>query len=297
MMKNLVKKKFVNQVGPTGLGVRLFPLAAVAALLCGANCQAGVIASDSAANYTSWTNGSGGGTGYSTWTLTGYNNSGFFLGSSTVNDNGQTLPAGDTSDIDTSGQSWGLYANNGAAATASRTFSAGPMQVGDTFSIAFDNGNIGTPLTLASDYVTLVSSTGSSILTFGFNGNATNYFYADKSQTNASTGVGFTYFGLNLTYTLTSATAYSLAITPTGSSATTTTITGTYSGSIAGFEAVNVNAGGGDVSNFYINSPILTAPAGAAVPVPASFGLLLAGTLAGGIGLMLRSRMGKRRGV
>ncbi len=288
MIKNLV-----NQFGISGLSGRLMPLAAVAALLGAASCQAGVIASDAASNYTSWTNGSTGGTGYSAWTLTGSSSSGFFIGSSTVNDNGNALPAGDTSDIDTGtpSKSWGLYANNGASATASRTFSAGAMQVGDSFSIAFDNGNVDTP---GSDYVTLVSSAGSSILTFGFNGGANDYFYSDATNSGASTGVGFTYFGLNLTYTLTSATAYSLAITPIGSSATTTTLTGTFSGSIAGFQAVDLNAGSGDGNNFYINSPVLTAPAGAAVPVPASFGLLLAGALAGGIGLALRSRIGKR---
>lgn len=102
-------------------------------------------AADDASNYASpaWPDGSNQGSGFGNWDLTDNNNdgstdfAGYFIGDSTAG----------TGDINTSGQSFGMYANPGSAsATAVRGFSS-PLNVGEVFSIQlgvnFRNGNKG----------------------------------------------------------------------------------------------------------------------------------------------------------
>lgn len=103
------------------------------------------VANDDASNYTapSWANGSNQGTGFNAWDLSDNNNDGttvfasYFIGDSTAG----------TGDLNTSGQSFGMYANPGSAyATAIRGFSS-PLNVGEVFSIDlgvnYRNGNKG----------------------------------------------------------------------------------------------------------------------------------------------------------
>ncbi len=102
---------------------------------------------DVASNYTNWTDGSNQGSGFTSWDLSDNNNdpgnnvfAGYFLGDST---NG-------AADINTGGQSFGIFANPGSAfANATRDF-ATPLSVNDIFSVDlalnFDNGNKGFSL-------------------------------------------------------------------------------------------------------------------------------------------------------
>ena len=267
---------------------KLLALSALATLAIAGICQtthAAVVASDNAGNYaysSGWSNGSNGRSGFGAWSLTTIgSNSGFFTGSSTQNDNGKSLPAGDSSDIDSNGTAWGLYANSGSVATATRDFTGSALAVGQSFSLAFDNGNIGAG---ASDTISLLDASGNTLFQFGFAGGLNDYFYTDATSTAADAGIPFTYFGLDTVFTLTSATTYSLTVTPIDTAISLKTITGTISGSIAGFNAVNDNAGGntgGNDYNFYINSATVSAASSSAVPLPATFGFVLAG----GIGM------------
>ncbi len=278
----------LQQVHGKKLGVSkllaLSALAAVAIAGIGQTTRAALVASDNAGNstYSSvWSNGSNGGTGFGAWSLTTTGSSaGFFIGSSTVNDNSNLLPTGDAADINTpdnsSGSAWGMYANSSSLATATRDFTGGDLGVGQSFSLAFDNGNIQSG---SSDTLSLLDSSGSTLFQFGFVGGLSDYFYTDYTSTAADTGIGFTYFGLDTVFTLTSLSTYSFTITPIDTAISAKTITGTINGPIIGFQAVNDNAGSGDGSNFYINSAAISAAPSSAVPLPATFGLVLAGGL------------------
>src|SRR5205823_4332948 len=100
-----------------------------------------VLASDNAGNLAhtnGWVSSRNGGTGFNPWTLastgiSGSSSNGFFLGSSVGNAFG-TGPG-----IDTSGASWGLYANSGNLAVAYRGFTV-PVPTGGVFRIDMDNG-------------------------------------------------------------------------------------------------------------------------------------------------------------
>jgi hypothetical protein len=256
--------------------------------------HAALVATDNAAASAysgGWSNGSNGGSGFGEWSLSGSSTSGFFVGSSTENDNGNALLAGDTSDIDTAGNAWGMYANSGTSATAARDFTGGALAVGQSFSLAYDNGNIATG---SADVFNLIDSSNNTLFQFGFAGGASNYFYSDATSIAADTGIGFTYFGLDTVFTLTSATTYSFTMTPIDTSLASKTITGTISGNITGFSAVDDNAGSGSGSNFYINSAEVLAAPSSAVPTPASFGLVLAGGI-GLAGLAIRRRIAVAR--
>ncbi|MCB0576258.1 MAG: hypothetical protein KDC61_17010, partial [Saprospiraceae bacterium] len=94
------------------------------------------------ADYNSaWANGSDGGSGMGTWQLSPTSNSGssgFFVGNSATNGDGDGNSDGD---INTAGRAWGMYANSGAQANAVRTFDA-DWPAGTAFSLAMDNGYI-----------------------------------------------------------------------------------------------------------------------------------------------------------
>ena len=278
----------LQQVHGKKLGVSkllaLSALATVAIAGIGQTTRAALVASDNAGNSTyssGWSTASNGGSGFGSWSLTPTgSNAGFFISSSTDNDNGNSLPTGDTADINTpdnsSGSAWGMYANSSSLATATRNFTEGDLGVGQSFSLAFDNGNIDT---YSSDTLNLLNSSGIILFQFGFDGGLSDdYFYTDATSTAADTGIGFTYFGLDTVFTLTSLSTYSFTITPIDTNIPKT-ITGTINGSIVGFQAVDDNAGSGSGNNFYINSAAISAAPSSAVPIPATFGLVLMGGL------------------
>lgn len=276
----MFQERYGKKIGVSKL-LALSALATLAIAGISQTTHAALVASDNAGNsvYSSgWSNSSNGGSGFGAWNLTTTGSSaGFFTGSSTQNDNGNPLPAGDSSDIDSNKTAWGLYANSGSVATATRDFTGGALAVGQSFSLAFDNGLVATD---SSDTISLLDASGNTLFQFGFAGGLVTYFYTDSTSTPATAGIPFTYFGLDTVFTLTSATTYSLTVTPIDTAISSKTITGTINGSIAGFNAVNDNAGSGDPSNFYINSAAVSAAPSSAVPLPATFGLVLAGGIA-----------------
>ncbi len=123
--------------------LKLLSLLSASALLTSASFAQ--IASDVASNYdtASWNGGASLGSGFKGWDLSNNNNNGtdtfagYFIGDSTAG----------TGDINTSGVSFGMYANPGLAfATAVRGFDT-PLTTGQTFSIDlgvnFRNGSKG----------------------------------------------------------------------------------------------------------------------------------------------------------
>ena len=140
---------------------------------------------------------------------------------------------------------FGLWANGGGTSTATRNFNTA-MAAGDTFALRFDNNWLDNG---GETGFALADSTGAVRFRFYFVGGQNNYRITD-STTARDTGLAYTGDGLNLTLTLTSATAYTLS---TGN----TNITGTLAaagGAISRLVAENKNAGPGTERNFYIGT-------------------------------------------
>src|SRR4051812_16066646 len=100
--------------------------------------QAQIAADDASqpAYQDGWSAGDNGGFGFGAWTFLNQ----AFIGSSTSNGPGGTSPG-----IDTAGESFGLLSNAGtpALAQALRPFNT-VIAVGQTFSMDFDNGTVGS---------------------------------------------------------------------------------------------------------------------------------------------------------
>ena len=181
--------------------------AAFAALGC-APLNAASVAFDSASSAAyndGWDNGDNGGSGWGGgWVLSGVSGfSGQYLASSTSNGNGDGNSDGD---IDTAGRSWFQYAHTGNTAGAVRPFS-GSLSVGQTFSIAFDNGFIQNGGTVGFG---LQNASGNNVFEYYFSGGSSNYTVS--SQSYSGTTSGFSDEGLVLAFTLTASNTYSLAI-------------------------------------------------------------------------------------
>ena len=170
---------------------RLFPALLVTLLMMTAASQGAAPASDNASNYSTWTNGSTGGTGFQPWQLTNGGNSGFFIGASGVIDTG-------------SGTSFGMFANTGDTASAVRPFSPGSdsssiLETGESFSMAFANGTIQSGSGTVG--FGLQNSVGTSEMQLYFVGGQTDYTLNINGQPTIDTGIGFTAAGLDITYT------------------------------------------------------------------------------------------------
>jgi hypothetical protein len=245
-----------------------------------ATIRASNIASDNAADaaYSGGIiNGQNGGTGFSNWVQVAQNGpsgSGSFIGDATQNGN---IPSG--GGINTSGKSWGTYGNSGNTEVLYRNFTGGSLGVGQTFSLALDNGWINTGnvvgFVLRGGTDTSSKNNGER-LEFLFVGGNANYSIATNSTSQlVDTGVGWTDGGLVVNFTLTGADTYSLSITGLAShaSATISGVLGGVTGS--GIDSValyNQNAGGGANYDMYFNQMAI-------VPEPATvtlvgFGLL-----------------------
>lgn len=242
---------------------RLVLLTALAILLLlPAAVWAATIASDSAAAYSSWTNGSTGGTGFGAWVLTPPTsgaNAGHFIGSSTANGDGDNNGDGD---INTSGKAWCMYGNTGNTASAVRTFPSA-MAVNDVFTIGIDNGFIdasGTPQPTVG--FGLQNASGQNLFELVFIGGQANYKTISGSGT-VDTGLAFSDEGLTVAFTLTSATTYQVTITRlAGGSATLSGSLSSQGGgqAIAQARLFNANAGSGGSKDACFNSMSLERP-------------------------------------
>ena len=270
-------------------------LAALAVTGMSQSSQAALVASDNAGNYATdgWTAAGAKnlGTGFGGWTFSpnpasNGGSAGAFLADTTTL-NGQTPP------IATSGDSWGVYANNGSGNSninITRGFlpgvgssaTVGTLRDGQTFSIALasagisnsnaafgfnlqGSGGTNTPFILkyqsgGADAMTLIDAAG---------GHSIGVDFADLSA------------GINVSFTLGGTVAngnqdYSLAINSISGS-TLATYSGQVSGDLNQFEIFDTNTQG----NGYFNSIAVAGTPIVPTPLPATVGLVLAG----GIGL------------
>lgn len=219
-----------------------------ALILCAGLAQASILGFDAASNSVynaGWTNGTDGGYGFGAWTLNAAANAGYFVGSSTENG---TPPSGG---IDTTGESWGLYANSGSSAHGYRQFEGGSLAVGQQFMIDYDNGWLGGGSSVG---VGLQNASGENLFEWYFSGGDSFYTINKYGGVGATTN-GWTDGGLKLQFGLISSTNFSLSVIQG-------TQTNTYSGSLLaqadqGIQQVHVwnyNAGSGANYNGYINS-------------------------------------------
>ncbi len=216
-----------------------------------------------------WTNGSNGGTGFSPWTMspsTNSSNTGFFIGNATENG---TIPSGggiNTTNASSTPVSWGLYGNTNnnlsVTAAAYRSFTDGPLNVGDTFSIGMDNGYVLTTtpgvvgFVLRSGNVTTNKNFGERF-EFLFIGGKTNYNIVTNSvQPLIDTGIRYTDGGVIVNFTLTGVDSFSCTVTALVSGASTN-ISGTLGGQagseINSISLYNQQDGFGPNYNLYFN--------------------------------------------
>lgn len=251
-------------------------------------CQvfAASVAVDQASNYSAWTNGSNGGSGFGAWQLvppSNSNNAGFFLGSSA---NNGSAPSGNINSAN--GTAFGLYANSGQTASAVRPFTGGALAVGQTLSLQMDNGWIDHNSVVG---FSLQTSGGGNVLEFYFRGGTANYI-VNVGGVETNTAVAFTDGGLSLAFTLTSPTTYALDVTRLVNNQVFN-LTGSF-GSAASIERLrlfNFNAGGGSPYDAFFNQLRIgqvapPPPPEPVIPLPAAS--LMGMTLLAGL-------MGRRR--
>lgn len=190
------------------------------------------VAEDKASNYESWTDGSSAGSGFGAWSINKGDNSGFFK-------------SGADNSPDIGNPAFGLWANSDATVEAIRPMTTA-MAAGHTFSVTFENGDVASG---KSTGFALESASGEKVWEFYFKGGMTNYYYgADSTYSD----IPFTSAGLDIAFTLTSATAYSVKITPRGGAPVT--LTGSISGTIGRVRFWNWSAGNNEPYNVYFNN-------------------------------------------
>jgi len=228
-------------------------------------------AADAAYNL-GWTEGTDGGTPatFNPWSLTENNNNGttvfagYFIGDSTAG----------SGDINTSGKSFGVFANPaGAFANANRSFDSA-LDVGQTFSIDlavnFRNGNKG---------INLYSGGTGGVQLFNFNVGSDMY-----SIQGTDTGLAYdpaSVFHLAFTQDTLGGGTYSVS---RGASV----FSGSYTGDIDALRLYNAGTNGGEdgaADNLYANNLSITAP----IPEPATV-LLVGPALLGGMFFVRRRR-------
>jgi autotransporter-associated beta strand protein len=188
----------------------------------------------------------------SSWSITA-GGGGVFIGSSANNS------GGGSGDINTSGQSWGMYNSSGGTTEAVRDFAG--MAVGDVFYVEMDNGWINSGKTVG---FSLRNSSGDNLVEFYFTGGDSEY-RINRSGGAQGSGIAFTGGGLLITLTNTSSTTYSMMVQVKGGSLYGP-FTGTYinSGPISRFRAFNYDAGSGSNYDVFFNNlkvgPFLTCP-------------------------------------
>jgi hypothetical protein len=212
--------------------------------------RAAILGSDTAANYTTWTNGSNAGTGFEPWELTTWQQwAGHFLGSST--DGGTGI------DIDTDGKAFGMYANppeSNSYANAVRYFTGGALTIGQTFTIELGvnywNGNKG---------LDLYNGSGETIfnLNFGDNSGGMKIEYGSPTQTNFP-GWDNSGNGYNYVLTFTKGVGNNTEFQMVRNHASTVTLDMALSAAPAGFHLYSGATESGPANNFYANNLSIT---------------------------------------
>ena len=190
---------------------------------------------DSPANYTGWSTGGTGGTGFGAWSLTSSGSGGHFLAQTSSHAN---MSVG-------ANTGFGLWANSGGTSTATRNFNTA-MAAGDSFALRFDNNWL---VDGGETGFALADSNGVVKFRFYFVGGQSNYRITDATSARDS-GWAYTGNGLNLTVTLTSGSAYTL-------SDGTRNLSGTLAaagGAISRLVVENKNAGPDAERNLYIGA-------------------------------------------
>ena len=240
---SLPPRSFALYRRPASPAAQAAELSSVAALQHSAQTAPGDNAGNGAYS-NGYKAGENGGVGFTPFTVKSAGTAGTFVFSAAEAEGNQGTPAPST--IDTQGKSFGLFAQTpDASITITRGFAVPLAQKGDTFSLDFvsgfnEAGTSGVALTAASGPV------GS----FVFHSGGVGVLFNDKS-----TGVGFVPGASHLVYTLTSPTTYSLVVT----GADAFTGTGTFTGSITGFQVQQTNSGSIKPDhNAYFNNLALT---------------------------------------
>lgn len=216
-------------------------------------------ADDAAYDPSDWADGTNGGSGFSAWSLTTSGNAGLFIGDSNTNGTGQN-----SGGIDSSNQAFGAFAFPGGFARASRDFTGGPLVIGQTFSVDFDNGNIDN---FAEVSVALRNNLGERLLEFAFIGGQTKYSIRNATVTSGELP-NFTDDGMSIAFTLTDPDSYLLEIV-TFENGNTATIMGDLASPSGGqgvsqFYFANSGSGG----TFQVNDAFVNNLSISAVPEP-----------------------------
>jgi len=205
-----------------------------------------------------WPDSSNGGFGFGPWTLVrsvaGAVSNGFFSGTSTNNGSGGGIG------IDSCGEAFGLYGNNGAHAVAYRPFLT-PLAVGETFRWRMDNGfiddgnTVGLVLRTGNTTNTTANYSTGARFEFLFQGGS-NFYQVVDSAGRYDTAAGFTSQGLEAEFTLTGVNTYALKITRLANNFVanlTGTLKGTAGAPIESFALYNRNAGSGNQYDAFFN--------------------------------------------
>lgn len=254
-------------------------------LLMAMNAWSAVVFSETADNafYDSgWSSGSSQTNNFSWFTTTSVTAPGFagrFLGDS------KNLAGGSGGDINTTGESWGMYAGSGGSGSGQSdaygflkdgSGNDAALSIGQTLSldiaVNFRNGYKG---------VAMRNAGGTELLTFNIGGD-------DYTVLNATTGNGT--IGNNYN----SNTVFHISVTQTGAGGGTWAITrsggvsdfdsGTYTGLVSNFKLYVGQTDGGDPNNLMVNNVSV-------VPEPGPVGLLIAGS---GLLVVFRHRRERR---
>lgn len=205
------------------------------------------------------------GTPFGNWSLSAVDNGGFagFFAGSSIDVGG--------GNIDSGGQSFGIYGNAGGVANASMPLNSS-LATGQTLSfdlaVNFRNGNKG------------VDVFAGGLKAFNLNIGSDDYIVSDAATGNGSLGDDYsadTVF--TLSFNQISAAEGLWEITRSGG--VTSTTSGTYTGAISSLGLYVVDTEGGDPNNLYANNFTV-------VPEPSS-------ALLGGIGVLVLLRRSRRR--
>src|SRR5438445_10056860 len=145
---------------------RILLLASVVVISFFAVESKGALASDDASAYGSWP-GQNHGSGFDNWVFSNSSGNGSLDGEFLLTGNDSR------SQINTGGNSWGLYANSSQTASAVRPFSSrATLGAGEQFLAKMDNGSIDTGGVVGLGFQ---NSAGANRLEFYFTGGALNY--------------------------------------------------------------------------------------------------------------------------